>query len=310
MMIDWLRFSPFDWRSDFKLEEIRGPYFPSLRENKWFLSNCLFRFGAPMANPVFGFSGRTRYVDATSPGSADILKTQWPQVYGGNSDAPPRQWDLGFFYSNTWYFVGPWFTGVKASLTADALLATADKNFSFADKNLFHPRVFELAVADYLDGRYGYNKIGRKPMYRGPLNWRILPLSSSIQAVVCDVHQIGNGAKDNPWLHRLIFFPVSPTQFICINFDFGGVEIYRDDVRAKPLLKLCDSIIETFHLEVGEQTLKEWNKVKATCPDMSITQTMGEFPWPFTKTKKSSKKPEVDITPTKGTRAKIQEDKH
>ncbi|WP_185230996.1 hypothetical protein [Teredinibacter franksiae] len=297
-MFEWLKFFPFEWHDDHKPAEVRGPYFSALRKNKWFLQDSLLYFGAPLANPVFGFSGRSSSVDAVLPGSANILKSPWQRVYNSGSDAPPSEWDYYRFYSNTWYFVGPWFTGYQAHLKASALLVKADKNGTFADKNLFHPKVFESAIANYLDTSYGYDRQGNKPKYRGPLHWRVLPISPSIHAVVCDIHEIGNGSKDNPSLHRVVYFPIAPQKMIRINFDFGGTSIYRDEVRAKPLFKLCDSIIDSLRLEVGAQTQAEWDKVKATCPDMSITETFGELPWPL-KVEKARKKPkEVDITAT------------
>jgi len=299
-MFEWLKFFPFAWRVDRKPVEIRGPYFSKMRKNKWFLQDSLLHFGAPSSNPIFGFSGRSWSVDAVLPGSANILKSPWQRVYNSGSDAPPSEWDYYRFYSNTWYFVGPWFTGLKARLKASALLVTPDDGGggAFEDKNLFHPKVFESAIANYLDTAYGYKKVGRKPRYRGPLHWRVLPISPSIHAVVCDIHEIGNSSKENPTLHRLVYFPVTPQKFIQINFDFGGTSIYRDEVRAKPLFKLCDSIIDSLRLQVGAQTQAEWDKVKATCPDMSITEIFGELPWPL-KVEKARKKPkEVDITAT------------
>lgn len=296
-MKDWIKFFPFAARCDNHPAEIKGPYFPQLKKNKWFLGDSVLHFGAPASNPVFGLSHMGSRWDSLSPGYKDVLKTEWDWVYGGVQGGPPPEWRLHIFYSNTWYFVGPWFTGEQARLKATALLATADDKYSFSGKNLFHPKVFESAVANYLDVRYGYDKNGPKQMYRGPLNWQVLAISKTIQAVLCDIHEIGNGTKDNPYLYRLIFFPITSTQFIEINFDFAGVDINYDEVRTKPLLKLCDDIISTFRLEVGEQTLNEWNKVKANCPDMSITESMEEFPWPLKINKKPTKKAEVDITP-------------
>jgi hypothetical protein len=58
--------------------------------------------------------------------------------------------------------------------------------------------VFESTVADALDYAYGYRRSGDKPDYRSPLNWYVKPLSSSIQAVVCDIHEIHNGGVDHP----------------------------------------------------------------------------------------------------------------
>ncbi len=298
MILDWLKYFPFAWRYDQKPAEVRGPYFPKLRQNKWFLKDSLIRFSAPISNPILGFSGRGDSVGERTPGTANLLETEWERVYGRTDGAPVNPWGREIFYSNTWYFVGPWFTGFQAALSANALLITANEQEMFSGKNLFHPRVFEFAITNYLDMSYGYDKTGSKPKYRGPLNWRVLPISPSIQAVVCDVHEIGEGSKDNPLLHRLLFFPVTPQKMIRINFDFGGTQIYRDEVCAKPLFKLCDSIIETFRLEVGEDTQAEWDKVKATCPDMSVTDTFGELPWPLTLEKPSKGPREKDITPS------------
>ncbi len=300
-MINWLKFFPLKWSCDNNPTEVHGPYLTSLKNNKWIFGDCTLHFGAPRANPIFGFSGQGTTVGALSPGRTNILQTQWERVYFSGIDRPSVEWDFDLFYVSNWYFVGPWFTGHQAELSANALLITADKTYSFADQNLFHPRIFESAVSNHLDRSYGHSRAGRKAHYCGPLNWRVLPISSSIQAVICDVHTIGNSSKENPLLHRLVFFPISPQQFIQIDFDFGGVEIYRDEIRAKPLFKLCDSIIDTLRLDVGQATLENWNKVKESCPDMSITASMGEFPWPLQKVEKTPKKTETDITPSQKT---------
>lgn len=297
-MLDWLKFFPYARGGETrKPTEIRGPYFPRLRPNKWFFGDSLFHFAAPWANPIFCLSGRGSTVDALSPGRANILTADLERLHGGFSNAPRSPWDRHLFYRNTWYFVGPWFTGYKASLDAFGVLVSADKRLSFAEANLFHPRVFESAIANYLDGFYGYDRSGKKPHYRGPLNWRVLPLSPSIQGVVCDIHHIGNSSKENPSLLRLVFFPITPNQFIRINFDFGDTAIYQDEMRATPLFKLCDSIIDSMHLDVGKATQAEWDKVKTICPDMTITETFGELPWPLIQEKPSKKTKTVDITP-------------
>jgi hypothetical protein len=297
-MLDWIKFFPFASGNAPKPTEIRGPYFSRPRENKWYLGDSLFYFAAPRANPIFSISRRGRTVNSVLPGSANILTANLEPVYGGTSGAPPSFWDRRSFYYNIWYFVGPWFTGEQACLEATGLLLSAEERLSFADINLFHPRGFELAIADFLDYYYGYDRSGKKPHYRGPLNWRVLPISSSIQGVVCDIHSIGNGSKENPLLDRTVFFPVSPRQFIRINFNFGGTAIYQDEMRAPPLFKLCDSIIDSMRLQVGESTQAEWDKVKVTCPDMAITENFGELPWPLIKEKPSKKSKTLDITPS------------
>jgi len=298
-MWDWLKFFPYAKALDErpKVTEIRGPYFTKAREKKWIFGDIGFYFSAPPANPVLGLGNRWESVDSLKPGLTNILKGNWERVYSGNREAPPDFWDRDLFYANTWYFVGPWFVGRQAALSAYATLISADKDSKFLNASFFHPRVFEMAIADYLDTNYGYQRSGKKPSYRGPLSWYVLPLSATIQAVVCDLHFIHNGGKENPNLIRLVYFPVTDHQFVQVMFDFGGVAVYRDEVRTKPLMALCDSIIDSMYMEVGESTLAKWNKVKEECPDMSITEQFGELPWPLFKDKPAKARKERDITP-------------
>jgi len=296
-MLDWLKFFPYARRLERKPVEIRGPYFSNLRSNKWTLNDCTLNFKAPRANHVFSLSGYGWRVKTEKPGSANILTTEWQRVYGGSAERPPSEWIFELFYSNEWCFVGPWFTGLQASLKATGLLVTAQNGSAFIDKNLFHPRVFETAIANYLDNRYGYYKNGRKPKYCGPLNWKILHISPSIDGVVYDIHEIGNGSREDPLLHRAFLFPITSQKFIYITFNFGGTRIFHDEIRSRPLFQLCDSIINSFRLNVGPETQAEWDKVKATCPDMSLTESFGELPWPLSMEKKPKNKKEVDITP-------------
>lgn len=297
-MFDWIKYFPLGLKVDHKPSEVRGPYFTKPKQVKWRFGDSTLYLDAPRSNPVFSFSGRGRPVNALTPRRKDILKTIGPRPNEGRFDDPTTRWKYHIFYSNTWYFVGPWFTGEQASLSVKASLDYVSTLSTFYNKNMFHPNVFESAVADILDGSYGYRKngSGRKAHYRGPLNWRVLPLSDSIQGVVCDVHCVGNSCNEDPTLHRLVYIPVTPSLMLSIILDFGGAGIYTDEIRSKPLFELCNSIIDSMRLEVGEHTQAEWDKVKATCPDMSITDTFGELPWPLTKEKPSKKRKEKDIT--------------
>ena len=300
--LDWLRYFPFarDRGDAPKATEVRGPYFAKPRSNQWRFGDCVLHFKAPWANPILGFDGNGRTVAGTSAGRGDILTANLKPIYG-SSDAPTHEWSRRLFYDNTWYFVGPWFTGNEARLQAGGLLISADQQSPFSQMNLFHPKVFESAIASYLDNSFGYRRAGKRPHYRGPLNWRVHTVSNDIRAVACDIHYIANGGKDNPDLLRLVLIPISPQHFIRFDFDFGGASIH-DEMRYKPMLALCNSIIDSMRLEVGPATQTEWNKVKATCPDMAITDTFAELPWPLFKEKPNKKRKEVDITQSTETR--------
>lgn len=304
-MLDWIRFFPYAARIDYNPSDVRGPYLSTPKNVRWRLGDSTLNFRAPRSNPIFSFSGLGRKVSRLSPGRKDILKTRWQYLYLGLSGVPENKWIYQHVYKNIWYLVGPWFSGEQAHLSISAVLITADESKQGEDgMSLFHPRVFEGAVANILDAGYGYdrNGTGKSAHYKGPLNWRVLPISSTVQGVVCDVHCIGNTSVDNPVLLRQVYFPVSSNQLIRIKFDFGGTKIYHDKVCTPRLFELCDSIINSLQLDVGKTMLAEWNKVKKSCPDMSITPTLGEFQWPLKVPKPSKKRHEKDITPASAKR--------
>jgi hypothetical protein len=292
-MLDWLRFFPFASYNQFarpNIEEIQGPYFSKLRNNTWRFGDTSFHFKAPWANPIFGFGGLGRSVKSMTPGRQNIFSGRWERVYG-SSETSPRIVDQWWFYANDWYFVGPWFTGEEGRLTVGALLIDTQQD---DDLSVLHPKVFESTVCDLLDYEYGYRRSGKNPHYRGPLNWRLKQLSTSIQAIVCDLHEIHNGGIDNPEVIRFVYFPVSAHQFVEISFSFIGLDIH-DEVRAKPIFALCDSIIDSMRLEVGKSTQAEWDKVKETCPDMLLSDTMGEFKWSLFEEVANSEPTEKEI---------------
>lgn len=298
-MFDWIKFFPLAMKCNYKPSEIRGPYFPKPLSNKWYFGDSVLHFKAPRSNSVFSFSGLGSALEKLTPGKRDILNAIGRRPNAGHWDDPVIRWNYHFFYSNDWFMVGPWFTGEQARLCARANVIYVSELSTFFDKNMFHPRVFESAIANILDCYYGHHNFNtkKKAHFRGPLNWRVLPISNSVQAVTCDIHCIGNGTVDDPEVYKQIFIPVSPSHIVCLDLEFCGADLKNDTVRAKPLLALCNSIIDSIHLEVGPETQAEWDKVKATCPDMSITETFGELQWPLAPEKPPKEKREMDITP-------------
>jgi len=278
-VLDWLRYFPLTLRHSNQPVTPKGPYFPWMLKYKWQLRDSYFYFRCPLVNPVIGDPGIGR--KSRSPARGDITQHSYNngqralQTTGG-------RWDHEHFFWRKWLFVGPWFMGIKSSMGLSASIINPWKPEMFAGSSFFHPRVFENAIADYLNSFYGHVKTGRKPHYRGPLNWKILDISDTIKAALMDIHVIGNTSINNPCLKKMIFFPISDTQIINLYFDFGGTLISgRDPVNPAPMLELADKIIASFRLDVGPKTLVDWNAVKAVCPDMSITPEFGEFKWPI-----------------------------
>lgn len=279
-MFDWLRYFPLALGFLHKISPVtpNGPYFSKLRQQRWSFGDSTLIFKAPWANPVLGAERFGRSIEARSPGNDNIL--DYSLSSHKESFMPNDRWQKGWIYSREWYFVGPWFSGSKCSLLMSAVIVGQSKRSDFKNASFFHPRVFETAVADYLSSYYGHEKMGRKPRYRGPLNWHSVPISSSITAVSLDIHKIEQSIE-NPSLHRHIFFPISHNRFIDIVFNYGGTRIVEDKVNPQPMFDLNEAIINSFKLEVGPAMQAQWDEVKAYCPDMSLTTEFAELKWPI-----------------------------
>jgi hypothetical protein len=280
-MLDWLRYFPLGlgFLQNHKYLTPKGPYFPKLRPQRWQLGDSAFAFKAPWANSVFGAQRYGWRAESRSPGSDDICCTY--NLHSYDSDwMPLDRWQYAVFFGREWYFVGPWFSGMRLFSSMSATLMGQTQHNDFHNASFFHPRVFETAIADYLNSSYGLQKMGRKPRYRGPMNWRILPISSSVRAVCFDIYKIEQSIE-NPNVTRHIIFPISHNRFVKIEFNYGGARLVENSYDASPAFDLSEAIINSFKLEVGPTMQAQWDEVKAYCPDMSLTTEFAELKWPI-----------------------------
>ena len=294
---DWIKFFPFvnGRMPDHLIHEVKGPYFRKRWKNTWNIGDSQFEFYAPWANPIIGTKGDSRGTYARQPGKADVLiKTFERSIM---ADGPyVSGWDTSYFYANRWYFLAPWFKGVEATLLVKAAVVKSYEPAPGDNLGFFNPRVFELAVGQYIDKRFGKDFQGDgKPFYRGPMTWDILPISDTVNALLLDLHFIGNTCVENPLLERAMYFPVSDNQFVEITLDFGDTEILLDPVRTIPQMELCDSIISSMRLHVGPNTRAAWEKAQR--PGVKLSESMGEFNWPIIEEDALNESAERDITP-------------
>lgn len=293
-MLDWLRYFPLAFRIDSGPVIPRGPYFPKLRVQRWVVGDSVFRFKAPWTHSIIGAERYRETARSRGPGGGNILDCRLRSE--SDSVMPNDRWQVGRFYEKWWFFSGPWFARSRATFKMYGEIIGQKKRSDYQGSSFFHPRVFESAISDYLNSYYGHERVRSKPLYRGPLNWKSLPISPSVYGASFDIHQI-DMSVENPRLTRHLIFPVSHDRIVSIVFDFGDVPIgnvsfAESKVDSAPLFNLNDSIVETFSLEVGPTMQAQWDEIKAQCPDMSLTDSFGELKWPI--------KPE-DVGKTKDT---------
>lgn len=296
-MTNWLKYFPlslgFKQSNEFSIPQ--GPYFSKPKSQTWRFSDSEFHFSAPRPNNIIGFERYSRKAVKINYSP----RTDLNRVHASNY--PPRfmpslRWDHCRFFANEWFFVGPWFSGEKASLTMIGDVVVIDSSKDYEDSSFFHPRVFVSVVADWLDSYYGHRKSGRSSLFAGPKDWKILGISKTIKAISMEVHKI-EFSRENPVIYKNIFFPISGNRFINITFNFSGLRRNENYTDATPVFDLCDKIMESFKLEVGPESLAQWQSIADTCPDMSLAPTFGELKWPIRKSRKKNQESEKEINP-------------
>ena len=279
-MLDWIKYFPLALRYSHEPVIPKGPYFSKPKQQTWVLGDNTLTLKCPRSNPVFGAERYGAGVDNKSPGKSDILNTEiWP--HSDLDQGTCHYWQHLLFFRRVWHFVGPWFSGARAGVALTASLVEQKDRSDYKGLSFFHPRVFETVVADYLHAYFGHHREGKKPDFRGPLNWRPLSISKTIQAAAFDIHEIHCASIDNPMLQQHIYFPITHNNFVKLVFHFGDTRMKNGRVDASPLLALTSEIIETLCLSVGPHTLSEWKKIEEACPDISLTKEFGELQWPI-----------------------------
>lgn len=296
-MTNWLKYFPLSlgFRQSNEFAIPQGPYFSQLKSQTWRFSDSAFHFSAPRPNNIIGFERYSRKAVKINYSTRTNLNKVRVSNYTPTF-MPSLRWNYCRFFANEWFFVGPWFSGEKASLTMIGDVIEIDSAKDYEGSSFFHPRVFESVVADWLDSFYGHRKSGRSSLFAGPKDWTILDISETIKAISMEIHKI-EFSKKNPVIYKNIFFPISNNRFMNITFNFSGLRRKENYTDTTPVFELCDKIVESFRLKVGPESLAQWQRVAKTCPDMSLTPTFGELQWPIRKSRKKNQETEKEIKP-------------
>ena len=193
-------------------------------------------------------------------------------------DTPNRIEALQLF-ERYWSFYGPWLTGPQASLKMSLfLLMPRDFDRSFS---LYHPRVFEHFVGEYLTSIFGHHRnMEGNPRYQAPVNWR--PLTNwpapAARLEVLPTSPISTS-------HDLfLFFTLSDQVLAYARFTPGR---YSSEVKAEvdkrisaaPMLELTDQIIDSFSLTLSTEEKLKQQAALAGLEDTSLVTTYPPLDW-------------------------------
>ncbi len=271
-MLDWIKYFPLALSRSAEKTSIQGPYFKRFHSEEWRIADSKFYCELPKSQSIYGNEQYGAPSENKSPAYKKL--NTLPLSTADQESMPNSRWQVAWFFARKWYFIGPWFSGQKSNLRMSSVVLSPSNSNNYEGASLFHPRVFESSIADYLNSFYGHWCSGSRPHYQGPLNWQRVSLSPELQGASLDIQK-----NEGSGYERVFLFPISHTRLVSINFDFGGRTI--DHPYMPTMMKLTESIIKTFRFEMGPDTKAEWNKVSQQCPDMSLTETFGELQWPI-----------------------------
>lgn len=195
-----------------------------------------------------------------------------------NAINPARQYDLtdeygmdlfeenGFQYrsqlvlTRNWAFYGPWFTGDLGSIQMTSLILKPLTNMKGV--NLYHPRVCEAVIADFLTAHYGKDfSLNEVPdqCYFAPTNWR--PINGQpgkgVRFDVCpNPNTLTQGVK------CYFVAPISTQYLFIVHCDISRSGVFTD-ISPKPLidewidhepfLKLANQVLDSVQIKLSPE---------------------------------------------------------
>jgi len=259
-MIEWLKFLPINLRFlDLDVNaEYKGPDFKN-------------------AKPITLLAGGNT-IRLKAPRHKTTLKE--PSIYVRNRDglnsgfdyynlptAVAQTWKYSTLVYRCWGYLYAWYRGSTGNLHMHLSIVTRVEEKPFKNTSFFHPRSFEFILANYLNTRYGHEQTDGVADYRAPVSWQVhqqLPVFSAS-------FEIGGINGD-----LFYVFPISDTHFIKLSFNLSNWDNLREEMRA-----VAKQIIESLTLELCAESQAQWDRVKATCPDMQLSETFAPLQWPI-----------------------------
>jgi hypothetical protein len=252
-----------------------GPSFSSARIIKTTIDGTSISFKAPKHSPR----------KKSKPVLPDRIYDLEYTVFHGEKNKKfkaPWYWEYREIFDHAWAFCGPWFSGVSAQLWMFLrLLKPVD--YPNQRLSLFHPRVFEQMVGDYLTFIYSdaVDDTSNKCYSIAPVDWQPcehLPVVATKLKAISDP-DISMLEPDN-----FLFFPIADDLMVSARFMPSQLlnlpQEERDRlVDTSTMLALMDKIVDSFHVELSPQALAQQQAALKGLKDTSLVKEYPPFDW-------------------------------
>ena len=277
-MIDWIKYFPLEIRNieKFKKQETpRGPSFNFATTKEFNIGGSQLCFKTPRHRP-----SQSSYKSFNAGHRSDLLLHRYSEY--SRDTMPDDSWLSMPAFSRNFAFYGPWFIGPQYQLGMYINIITP--RTPKEDVSFFHPRALENALANHLISLYGHEGSNTNRSSVAPINWtpnKSLP----VPAVVYDIMP---APENNTGSREQIFsFPVTNQHILKVilvhdiyDQDMAlSIEQLKDLFDVTPMEQLADDILKSFKLTLSPEIQAQYDRVKATCPDMSLVEEFAPLKW-------------------------------
>ncbi|MDO6606021.1 hypothetical protein [Saccharophagus degradans] len=195
-----------------------------------------------------------------------------------NTIPSKNDWGCLICAARAWDFYGPLFTGKLGTVT---MVATIDSpRYLKPNTSLFHPRVFEQSVGEYITLLRSDDIDPRGQNWLAPSNW--VPITT-LEAVCCKFDVIP--AHGRRHLEKWLTLPISDNKLLSLSFnlswsyvDLEALSTNRDNIEhhdISAMEQLCDDIMNSLEVRLSDRALAQQ---KAALEGLDDTSLVKEYP--------------------------------
>ncbi|MCW8126055.1 hypothetical protein [Microbulbifer halophilus] len=270
-MRNFIKYSSLKFRKHEGLCIPRGPSFSSAKKVKVNLLGSTLEFHAPKHAPA-----STESIPERKASRSDY---DLDGITFDEDLMPSESWKATSIFRRKWAYYGPWFTGLKGTLSCYiGGIHTAERN---QRANFLNPQAFESAVLGFITACWGHILYDEgEPYYRAPLDWE--PLTKlPVPAVYFGMES----TKIPTYRNKYVFLPISPEKIIYFSFAYlqscSGHQAEKDEkISPKPMQELIDNIVGSIRLTLSPETQNIVDEIRKTCPDLSVSSDCAPLKWP------------------------------
>lgn len=211
----------------------------------------------------------------TAPSKISLSKATFE-----NSLTNKQGWNAFPILFRSWDFCGNWFLGRLGRVTAG--LSIFKPASLKQGTSLFHPRVFESALADYFFYRFGdeTDKEAKTQDWLVPVDWSLMPQANSSAVMFKAVRTLPNHPE------RIISYflcPIDTDKILLMESTIARFPVYihspaspekniNDWVSDEPMLNFVDELLRGIQIELSPEALVRQREALAQMPDAVLSQ--------------------------------------